>query len=220
MFGFELKQNFAHPYFSRDIAEFWRRWHISLSTWFRDYVYIPLGGSRVNRVKTLRNVFIIFLVSGFWHGANWTFIAWGGLHALFFIPLLLFQRNRKHLSVVAENSWLPSPSETLQIVITFLLSTLAWIFFRAENISQAFEIISIIFSEEILQQPDVLPGKVMVYIFLFTVMEWLGRRRQFAIEDLSFLNRPLRWLFYLGLVLAIYFLGRFSQEIEFIYFQF
>ncbi len=220
LFGFDLKQNFAHPYFSRDIAEFWRRWHISLSTWFRDYVYIPLGGSRVNKFKTLRNVFIIFLVSGFWHGANWTFIAWGALHALFFIPLLLFQRNRKHLSVVAEHSWLPSPRETLQIAITFLLSTFAWIFFRAENITHAFEIISIIFSEEILQQPDVLPGKVMVYILLFTVMEWLGRRRKFAIEDLSFLNRPLRWLFYLGLVVTIYFLGRFSQEIEFIYFQF
>lgn len=220
LFGFDLKQNFAHPYFSRDIAEFWRRWHISLSTWFRDYVYIPLGGSRVNKIKTLRNVFIIFLVSGFWHGANWTFIAWGGLHALFFIPLLLFQRNRKHLSVVAENSWLPSPRETLQIVITFLLSTFAWIFFRAENITHAFEIIGIIFSEEILQQPDVWPAKVMVYIFLFVVMEWLGRRRKFAIEDLSFLNRPLRWLFYLGLTMTIYFLGRFSQEIEFIYFQF
>ncbi|MEM7186392.1 MAG: MBOAT family protein [Bacteroidota bacterium] len=220
LFGFDLKQNFAHPYFSRDIAEFWRRWHISLSTWFRDYVYIPLGGSRVGKIKTVRNVFIIFLVSGFWHGANWTFIAWGGLHALFFVPLLLVQKNRRYLAVVAQNSWLPSFREAIQMGITFLLSTFAWIFFRAENIDHAFEIIGIIFSEASLAAPQVFPLKVIVYIALFVAMEWLGRRQKFAIEDLSFLNRPLRWIFYLGLLLTIYFLGRFSQEIEFIYFQF
>jgi len=220
LFGFDLKQNFAHPYFSRDIAEFWRRWHISLSTWFRDYVYIPLGGSRENKATTIRNVFIIFLVSGFWHGANWTFIAWGGLHALFFLPLLLFQKNRKNLTVVAENSFLPSVREVLAITLTFGLTVLAWIFFRSETISQAVDILGSIFSESIIEKPSILPIKVIVYIVLFMSIEWLGRRNKYAIENISFLNKPLRWLFYLGLLLTIYFLGRFSQEIEFIYFQF
>jgi len=220
LFGFDLKQNFAHPYFSRDIAEFWRRWHISLSTWFRDYVYIPLGGSKASKGKTIRNVFIIFLVSGFWHGANWTFIAWGGLHALFFLPLLLFQKNRKNLTIVAENSFLPSVKEALAITLTFGLTVLAWIFFRSETISQAMDILGSIFSEGIHEKPSVFPIKVIVYIVIFMSIEWLGRRKLYAIEDLSFLNKPLRWLFYLGLLLAIYFLGRFSQEIEFIYFQF
>ena len=110
LFGFELMTNFKFPYFSRDIAEFWRRWHISLSTWFRDYLYIPLGGSRVSKPKAIRNVFIIFLVSGFWHGANWTFIVWGGIHALLFIPLFLRGTNRKNTtSIVAEGRWLPTP---------------------------------------------------------------------------------------------------------------
>lgn len=220
LFGFDLKQNFAHPYFSRDIAEFWRRWHISLSTWFRDYVYIPLGGSKANKAKTIRNVFIIFLVSGFWHGANWTFIAWGGLHALFFLPLLLFQKNRKNLAVVAENSFLPSVKEAFAIATTFGLTVLAWIFFRSETIGQALDILGSIFSESLHEKPSVLPIKVIVYIIIFMSIEWLGRRKLYAIEDLSFLNKPLRWLFYLGLILTIYFLGRFSQEIEFIYFQF
>lgn len=220
LFGFNLKQNFAHPYFSRDIAEFWRRWHISLSTWFRDYVYIPLGGSKVGKAKTIRNVFIIFLVSGFWHGANWTFIAWGGLHALFFLPLLLFQKNRINLTVVAENSFLPSIREVWAITLTFGLTVLAWIFFRAENIGHAMDILVSIFSGGLFEKPSVLPIKVIAYIAIFMSIEWLGRRKRYAIEDLSFLNKPMRWLFYVGLLLTIYFLGRFSQEIEFIYFQF
>ena len=220
LFGFDLKQNFAHPYFSRDIAEFWRRWHISLSTWFRDYVYIPLGGSKASKAKTIRNVFIIFLVSGFWHGANWTFIVWGGLHALFFLPLLLFQKNRKNLAVVAENRFLPSVKDAMAIAITFGLTTLAWIFFRSETIGQAMDILGSIFSKGIHEAPTVFPVKVLVYIVLFMSIEWLGRRKQYAIEDLSFLSKPLRWVFYLGLIITIYFLGRFSQEIEFIYFQF
>jgi D-alanyl-lipoteichoic acid acyltransferase DltB (MBOAT superfamily) len=220
LFGFDLKQNFAHPYFSRDIAEFWRRWHISLSTWFRDYVYIPLGGSRTTRFKTIRNVFIIFLVSGFWHGANWTFIAWGAVHALFFLPLLLFQKNRKNLTVVAKDRFWPSSKDLLAMGITFTLTTLAWVFFRAENISEAIEIFGRIFSKSILETPQVLPLKVCMYIAFFMTIEWLGRRRKFAIEDLSFLSKPLRWICYLGLILMIYLLGRFSQEIEFIYFQF
>src|SRR5210317_1145676 len=137
LFGFSLMQNFAFPYFSRDIAEFWRRWHISLSTWFRDYVYIPLGGSRGGRWMKVKNTFIIFIVSGFWHGANWTFIIWGALNALYFLPLLLTKINRSHLEIVAVHKKWPSISEVARIIITFCLTTLAWIFFRAESVSHA-----------------------------------------------------------------------------------
>lgn len=136
LFGFDLMRNFNYPYFSRDIAEFWRRWHISLSTWFRDYLYIPLGGSKGSRFNQIRNVFIIFLVSGFWHGANWTFVLWGGLNALFFLPLLLTNRNRKNLGGLAENSWFPSIKEFFQIIITFCLTTFAWIFFLGPKMLQ------------------------------------------------------------------------------------
>ena len=140
LFGFELMTNFKFPYFSRDIAEFWRRWHISLSTWFRDYLYIPLGGSRVSKPKAIRNVFVIFLVSGFWHGANWTFIVWGGIHALLFIPLFLRGTNRKNTSdVVAEGRWLPSPRELLQMGWTFTAVTIAWVFFRADSVGIAMD---------------------------------------------------------------------------------
>ena len=145
LFGFDLKQNFATPYFSRDIAEFWRRWHISLSTWFRDYLYIPLGGSRGGTWMKVRNTFAIFLVSGFWHGANWTFIIWGALNAIYFLPLLLTNNNRKNLGVVAEGKLLPSIRELFAMLTTFTLTVFAWIFFRAENIGHAFSYIKEIF---------------------------------------------------------------------------
>ena len=150
LFGFDLKRNFAFPYFSRDIAEFWRRWHISLSTWFRDYLYIPLGGSRGGKWMNIRNIFIIFIVSGFWHGANWTFIVWGGLNALYFLPLLIFNKNRQHLDIVAKGKNLPTFKEFFQILITFGLTVFAWIFFRAENIGHAFSYISEIFSTSLI----------------------------------------------------------------------
>lgn len=125
LFGISLRRNFNYPYFSRDIAEFWRRWHISLTTWFRDYIYIPLGGSRCSKWKSFRNTMIIFLVSGLWHGANWTFICWGTFHALLFLPLLLMKKNRKYRDTVAENRILPSFKEIGQITITFLLVMMA-----------------------------------------------------------------------------------------------
>ena len=149
LFGFNLKQNFAFPYFSRDIAEFWRRWHISLSTWFRDYLYIPLGGSRGGKWNKIRNVFIIFIISGFWHGANWTFIIWGALNALFFLPLLLTKKNRNNLEVVAQGSVLPSLKELFSILLTFSLTVFAWVFFRAENLSHAIQYILDVFSQPI-----------------------------------------------------------------------
>src|SRR6056300_219048 len=137
LFGFNLMQNFATPYFSRDIAEFWRRWHISLSTWFRDYLYIPLGGSRGGTWIKVRNTFVIFIVSGFWHGANWTFIVWGALNAMYFLPLLLTKSNRQNIDTVAEGRFFPNLRELFQMGTTFLLTVLAWVFFRAESITIA-----------------------------------------------------------------------------------
>ena len=135
LFGIKLMTNFKTPYFSRDIAEFWRRWHISLSTWFRDYLYIPLGGSRVGKWRAIRNTFVIFLVSGFWHGANWTFIIWGLIHALLFLPLLLSGRNRRN---VGDIQGLPTVRELGGMFTTFAAVTVAWVFFRADSVGDAF----------------------------------------------------------------------------------
>jgi D-alanyl-lipoteichoic acid acyltransferase DltB (MBOAT superfamily) len=141
LFGFNLKRNFAFPYFSRDIAEFWRRWHISLSTWFRDYLYIPLGGSRGGTLMKIKNTFIIFLVSGFWHGANWTFVIWGFLNALYFLPLMLANKNRVNTDIVAQGKFLPNFRELSQMTITFLITLIAWVFFRANTVEHAFTFI-------------------------------------------------------------------------------
>ncbi|MEL7145344.1 MAG: MBOAT family O-acyltransferase, partial [Bacteroidota bacterium] len=219
LFGFELKKNFAFPYFSRDIAEFWRRWHISLSTWFRDYLYIPLGGSRGGVSMRLRNTFIIFTVSGFWHGANWTFVIWGFLNALYFLPLLLLKSNRNNLDVVANGRFLPSIREFIQMLITFLLTVLAWIFFRAENLPHALGYLNGIFSETFLSRPADLPIKLFGLLLIFNVVEWIGRKNEYAIEFIvRFRLRVIRWACYL---LILFFIILFSAEQQgFIYFQF
>jgi D-alanyl-lipoteichoic acid acyltransferase DltB (MBOAT superfamily) len=221
LFGFNLMQNFAFPYFSRDIAEFWRRWHISLSTWFRDYLYIPLGGSRGGTWFKVRNTFIIFIVSGFWHGANWTFIVWGALNALYFLPLLLLKKNRTHTDTVALGKYLPSLREFLQIGMTFSLTVLAWIFFRAENISHALSYLATIFSKSFFTVPDIIGNMsvLTVLIFIFISIEWLGRNDQYAIDKLTLSwKSPLRYVFYYSIIIAIFwFLG---EEQQFIYFQF
>lgn len=219
LFGFNLKQNFAFPYFSRDIAEFWRRWHISLSTWFRDYLYIPLGGSRGGTWMKVRNTFIIFLVSGFWHGANWTFIIWGFLNALYFLPLLLTNRNRTNLNVVANNSLLPSVSECFQIGLTFGFTVVAWIFFRADNVTHAIQYITNIFNWSLFELPVVRPTYLLVLLAFFIVVEWFGRRQKYALEVLLFQQTKfLRWAFYMLLIVLIFVLA--GHEQEFIYFQF
>ena len=221
LFGFNLMRNFAFPYFSRDIAEFWRRWHISLSTWFRDYVYIPFGGSRGSLQKKIRNIFIIFLISGFWHGANWTFLMWGFLNALYFIPLMIYKKNRINTNTVAEGKIFPSIKELVQMGITFLITVLAWIFFRAENLTHAFNIISSIFSSSILTLPEVRPKMISIIISFFIIIEWFGREHQYAIENIkNIFVKPVRWLSYLIIIFIIYFSGNFSDSIEFIYFQF
>lgn len=219
LFGFGLMRNFNFPYFSRDIAEFWRRWHISLSTWFRDYVYIPLGGSSGSARARVRNIFAIFLISGLWHGANWTFVVWGLINALYFLPLLLLSRNRKHLGPVAAGRRLPSLLEFLQIGATFALTTLAWIFFRAKSLPQAFAYVARIFSPALWQKPEVFPVDVVLILVIFIAVEWIQRNRQHAFQfDGLPLPRLLRWTFYYLALCAILYFGNNQQQ--FIYFQF
>jgi alginate O-acetyltransferase complex protein AlgI len=205
LLGFDLMQNFAFPYFSRDIAEFWRRWHISLSTWFRDYLYIPLGGSRGGISGKVRNTFVIFLVSGFWHGANWTFVFWGFLNALYFLPLLLAHKNRVNTDIVAGNGFFPKISDFIKIIGTYMLTTFAWIFFRAESISHAIEYISGIFTGTFSADPFFSTkhwGNIFITLALiafFQVSEWYGRFGKFGLQNLFIKNnRLIRWSFLLS----------------------
>lgn len=223
LFGIELLRNFAFPYFSRDIAEFWRRWHISLSSWFRDYLYIPLGGSKGGTWMKLRNTFIIFIVSGFWHGANWTFIIWGLLNALYIMPSIVFSTNRTNLDIVAKGKYLPTVKEAFSMAITFGLTSFAWIFFRANNVDHAVQYISNIFSKSLITIPY-FPGignspPIIKLTILFLLVEWFGRERHYAIEQLGATwYRPFRWSIYYCIIWAIlYFTG---SEQQFIYFQF
>jgi len=227
LFGFHLNRNFAFPYFSRDIAEFWRRWHISLSTWFRDYVYIPLGGSRLGKGKMIRNTLIVFTVSGLWHGANWTFVAWGLFNAIWFLPLALRQNNRKHLDMVAENSTLPSLRELLQMSLTFFLTTMGWVFFRADSITAALHYLRELFSADLFTYPDfsaipistISPKHLLLLMLYFFVMEWISRRDTHALQNLL-TRKPavLRYSYYYFLCFLIYWFG--GPEQQFIYFQF
>lgn len=219
LFGIRLMRNFNNPYFSRDIAEFWRRWHISLTTWFRDYVYIPLGGSRVSKAKIVRNTFVIFLLSGFWHGANWTFIAWGAFHAALFLPLILLGMNRKYTGQVAEGRWLPTWKEALQMLLTFALVVIGWIIFRAETIGQAWEIMKGICDLSLLTIPMVAVGlkRTLLFIVVLLVVEWIDRDKEHAFA-LTRLPHWARIIVIYGLILIMLeFMGH-SQS--FIYFQF
>ena len=228
LFGFDLIRNFNFPYFSRDIAEFWRRWHISLSTWFRDYLYIPLGGSKGGAWMKVRNTFIIFIVSGLWHGANWTFIVWGALNAVYFLPLLLTNNNRNNLETVALGKNLPNIRESFSILLTFSLTVLAWIFFRAENIGHAWNFIQNMFiglttKAGYVQTINLLYWEIgialPVIILLFVLVEWMGRDGQHALFKLG-LNwkRPLRYALYYSILIAIFWFA--GKEQQFIYFQF
>jgi alginate O-acetyltransferase complex protein AlgI len=223
LFGIELLRNFAFPYFSRDIPEFWRRWHISLATWFRDYVYIPLGGSKRGVWMRVRNIFIVFLVSSLWHGANWTFIIWGLLNALYMMPSILFNTSSPNLEIVAKGKYMPSLKDVFSMTLTFTLTLFAWIFFRAENVHDAFKYISKIFTLSIFKWPyfNGIELNIPTYLFilLFLIIEWFGREQQYAIEKLG-LKWPeaLRWSMYYVFVFAIcYFAG---PKHQFIYFQF
>ena len=221
LFGIKLMRNFSNPYFSRDIAEFWRRWHISLTTWFRDYVYIPLGGSRPeisahiqnpDRYKKLiiiRNTFVIFLLSGFWHGANWTFIAWGAYHALLFLPLILFGKNRKYTNQVAEGRLLSTWKECGQILLTFALVVLGWIIFRAETIGQAWDILASIFSKSLFTVPWLhnryfyIPLFGCLILLIFT--EWINRKKTHSLDLSSINNHAIKYFIYLVIITLIIF---------------
>lgn len=219
LFGIDLLRNFNYPYFSRDIAEFWRRWHISLSSWFRDYLYIPLGGSKGGNWMKARNTFIIFVVSGFWHGANWTFIIWGALHALYFLPLLITQNNRNNIDCVAKGKSLPTFKELGGMVLTFGLTAFAWIFFRAKTVSEAFAYIKNIFRFKFdggIQYLEFERYSIEFLLLLgfFIVIEWSAREREHFITG--------KWvkLKVLVIVTAILVLGVYSSPTDFIYFQF
>lgn len=224
MLGFNLSQNFAYPYFSRDIAEFWRRWHISLTSWFKDYVYIPLGGSRGGKFQMIRNTFIIFLISGFWHGANWTFIVWGAINALLFLPLQLAGRNRKHNNNIEIKGVYTTVKNIFSIIATFLLVSFTWIFFRSDNIAEAGGYVYRIFATPfdlanffLVASPAKLLFLPMIVILL--VVEWFGRRDQHGLERFALSwPRPIRWSFYLMLTLSLLIFS--TREQEFIYFQF
>ena len=224
LFGFDLMQNFKFPYFSRDIAEFWRRWHVSLSTWFRDYLYIPLGGSRGGVWMKIRNTFIIFLVSGFWHGANWTFIIWGALNALYFLPLLLTNNNRNNLETVAQGKLFPSIKEFLAILLTFTLTVFAWIFFRSENIAHTYSIISgiIQFSNGISPYDLLFDKPIKFFLFIclfcfFICIEWIARDKQHSLQ-LTKTPQIVLWALYLFLFTSIFLFS--GAKGDFIYFQF
>lgn len=220
LFGFHLMRNFAYPYFSRDIAEFWRRWHISLNTWFRDYVYIPLGGSHGTTQQMIRNVVIVFLVSGLWHGAKWTFVAWGGINALFFIPLLLSSRNRVHTGKVAEGRILPTPTEFIQIVATFSLVNIAWVLFRSESFSQALQIYGrIATAVGGIGANNFVDPMLTIMLIAFVTAEWLGRNYETPFGKLCTSSRALRRGLYLATATAVLILGP-TEDVSFIYFQF
>ena len=242
LFGIKLMRNFNVPYFSRDIAEFWRRWHISLTTWFRDYVYIPLGGSRPDtsslssnslfassptaytKCIAVRNTFIIFLLSGFWHGANWTFVLWGAYHALLFVPLLLMNKNRRYRDTVAtiilpdgtiKTKWLPSLKEAGQMLLTFALAVFGWIIFRATGLKSLFSIVSTICSDSLFVSPVFFNDTCMILgmVVYMLMIEWANRTKQHALE-----HKKGNWVVVLTMLFMIFFSSR--GETEFIYFQF
>jgi len=209
LFGFDLMTNFNFPYFSRSIGEFWRRWHISLSTWFRDYLYIPLGGSKVGKLKGIRNVFAIFLVSGFWHGANWTFIAWGGIHALLFIPSFILGTNRKNLKVNnPKNDWLNHIINFALALFTFSMVTLAWIFFRANSIKDSINYLFAINSLK-LDNSSLIILSDIILVFVFLILD-------------AFRYKHLKIHMIVWIVMIVAIIGCLNREAqaEFIYFQF
>lgn len=219
LFGINLMRNFNVPYFSRDIAEFWRRWHISLSTWFRDYIYIPLGGSRCSKLKSFRNTIIVFVTSGFWHGANWTFIIWGTYHALLFLPLLLLKKNRRYTDIIAKNRRFPFINELIPLISTFFLVVIGWIIFRAENISEALGYIQGIFSPSLFALPQIWGIKPFIFIFILVAVEWAQRNKEHALQLTGVIKLSyIRWGIYYVLVFMILLFA--GEQAKFIYFQF
>ncbi len=221
LFGFSLTRNFATPYFSRDLPEFWRRWHISLSSWFRDYIYLPLGGSRGSMRLQVRNILIVFLVSGLWHGANWTFIVWGALNGALVTLYAILGRNKAYAGCIASNRLFPTTRETGSLLLTFFLVTLLWVFFRAATLPEAFSYLA-----AMITAWDVPPAAILtdnrdltVLIPLLVIIEYLNREGTHGLE-LGRLSRPARWGVYYGLIGIMFLQRNIDSGIEFIYFQF
>jgi alginate O-acetyltransferase complex protein AlgI len=218
LFGIDLLRNFNYPYFSRDIAEFWRKWHISLSSWFRDYLYIPLGGSKGSKLFQVRNTFIIFLVSGFWHGANFTYVAWGLINALYFLPLLLLNQNRKNVDDFTLGFNFDSIRTLLSILTTFSLTCIAWIFFRSKTITDAILYIKRMFENHKFNSEyfriERYSNELLALVLVFVIIEWNNRHK---LEPIS---GKWSWVKLSLCLAAIAALGVFSDYKEFIYFQF
>ena len=215
LLGFDLMKNFDMPYLSRNMGEFWRRWHISLSTWFRDYVYIPLGGSKYGNLRHFRNILIVFLSSGLWHGANYTFVVWGLVHAFFFIPLVVFKKHKTYLNY-RNTKLFPDIRTSIQILISFTLVCLAWVFFRATNITEALQYLNKIFSMSLLETPKV--SRILVIgLFGYMVLEWIQRNKEHILV-MPKLPKPLRYLVYYVIIFTIIYYSAETQP--FIYFQF
>jgi D-alanyl-lipoteichoic acid acyltransferase DltB (MBOAT superfamily) len=219
LFGFRLIVNFRLPYFSRNIAEFWKRWHIALSTWFQDYVFIPLGGNRGGKLFHIRNILLTFTISGLWHGANWTFIAWGLLNGLYYVPLIILNKEREFKGLDLSKSILPGIKTISQMLLTFLLILVSWIFFRSANIHQAFEYFAGIFSSSLFSSPNLPPLGLRAgyFIIILVICEWLQRDKDHVLQ-IEKLPALLRWAIYYSL-LALIFLF-FKEDQSFIYFQF
>ncbi len=216
LFGIRLMRNFNLPYLSRSVAEFWKRWHISLNTWFVDYVYIPLGGSRKGIKKTIFNTFVIFFLSGLWHGANWTYVTWGVYHAFLFIPLVAFGGKRKYTDVVAQNSIIPSIREVGSVLLTFILVVFGWIIFRANTISEFWEYcVSIVSNYDIHE--EIMGVKALLFVGLLLLIEWLNRKKE-NVFDLPVKNTVIRWSVYLLFVFLC--IAEAGKQVQFIYFQF
>lgn len=221
LFGFNLMRNFNFPYFSRSIPEFWRRWHISLTTWFRDYIYFPLGGSRCDKWKIIRNVYIVWAISGLWHGANWTFVCWGLFHATLLAIYNVFSINTKYEHVVAYGHYLPSIKEALQMALTFVLTIIGWIIFRAESMTQAAEYLTAMVRNKFFDPSLLYKKPYLLFGMALLAIEWLQRDKQHALQFSAikpFNYRAIRWGIYFLIIMMISIYAGASQQ--FIYFQF
>ena len=225
--GYELMENFNRPYFSTSIAEFWRRWHISLSSWFRDYLYIPLGGNRVSRWRWYYNLIVVFMICGLWHGAKWTFVLWGALHGFYMIASISTGNLRKTISDFFRLSEFPRVHRLLKIFVTFHLVLFGWVFFRANTISDAFLIIKNAFLVDLSNIAINVPSfhfNILDYLiaFLSIILMESIHLIQTRIPIGRFVSQQptwLRWSTYYVAMCAIVFFGAF-QHSDFIYFQF
>ena len=218
MLGFEVSKNFRYPYFARNIAEFWRKWHLSLTTWFTDYIYIPLGGNRCSKKRQFFNTMVVFTICGLWHGANWTFVLWGFYNGLLFLPLVAAKSKKNYSITVSDGKMIPYLSDMIRMTCVFLLATFGWIMFRAESLTFGFEYISRIFSKSLFSFPTEVRTS-LVYICLLLLIEWTFRDKEYPLQIISQIRSPfVRWaIYYVMIVVIAIFAG---QKSSFIYSQF